>query len=54
VQTLKRENGQIVLQGHEQGRAFSLVISETSGQASFASAGEARGVVVFAACTPLR
>lgn len=54
AQTVKREDGQIVLQGLEQGRAFSLVIDEASGQASFASAAESRGVVVFAACTPMR
>jgi hypothetical protein len=54
VQMVHRENGQIVLQGYEAGRAFSLVIQEATGQAAFASAADARGVVVFAACTPLR
>ena len=54
VQMARREEGQIVLQGYEAGRAFSLVIQEASGRASFASAADSRGVVVFAACTPLR
>lgn len=54
VQTVHRKEGQIVLQGHEAGRAFSLVIQEATGRASFASAADSRGVVVFAACTPLR
>jgi hypothetical protein len=54
VQLVRREHGQIVLQGYENGRAFSLVIQETTGRAAFASAADARGVVVFAACTPLR
>ncbi|MCC7258074.1 MAG: hypothetical protein IT486_06850 [Gammaproteobacteria bacterium] len=54
VQTVSRGDGQIVLQGYESGRAFSLVIDEASGQAAFASAAESRGVVVFAACTPMR
>lgn len=53
LQTVRREPGQLVLQGYEQGRAFSLVIDEATGNASFASAGSGRGVIVFAACTPL-
>lgn len=52
LQTVWREEGRIILQGHEAGRAFSLVIEETTGRASFASAADSRGVVVFAACTP--
>jgi hypothetical protein len=54
IQMVRREAGQIVLQGYESGRAFSLLIQEDSGRASFASAADSRGVVVFAACTPLR
>lgn len=54
AQTVRREEGQIVLQGYENGRAFSLVIQEATGRASFASAAESRGVMVFAACTPMR
>lgn len=53
LQTVQREEGRIILQGHEAGRAFSLVIEEATGRASFASAADSRGVVVFAACTPL-
>lgn len=52
LQAVHREAGQIVLQGYEAGRAFSLLIDEASGEASFASAADSRGVVVFAACTP--
>lgn len=54
VQAVRREEGQIILQGYESGRAFSLVIQEATGRASFASAADARGVVVFAACTPMQ
>ena len=50
--TLTRENGQIVLQGVEQGRAYSLFIHESTGMASFAAAAEGRSTTVFAACTP--
>lgn len=54
VQTVRREEGRIVLQGFEAGRAFSMVIEELTGRAAFASAAASRGVVVFAACTPMR
>jgi hypothetical protein len=52
VQAVRREEGRIVLQGYEGGRAFSLVIQEATGRASFASAADARAVMAFAACTP--
>jgi len=52
AQTLTREGGQLVMQGSEAGRAFSLLIQESTGWASFASVADERGVVVFAACTP--
>lgn len=51
--TVRRADERIQLQGHEAGRAFSLLINETSGRATFASAADERGVIVFAACTPL-
>ena len=47
-----RENGLIILQGFENGRAFSFVIHEASGQASVAVARDGVTVSVFAACTP--
>jgi hypothetical protein len=51
--SLQRTDGRLLLQGHEQGRAFSLMVDEAAGEATFASAAVGRGVVVFAACTPL-
>lgn len=54
VQVARREAGRIILQGYESGRAFSLLIEEATGRASFAAAGEGRSVTVFAACTPQR
>lgn len=50
--TGSRSEGQVILQGDEAGRAFSLFIDETSGDATFASAADGRSVTVFAACTP--
>ncbi|HXV76477.1 MAG TPA: hypothetical protein VD788_09175 [Candidatus Polarisedimenticolaceae bacterium] len=52
VTTLLRQDGAIVLQGHEAGRAFSFVISEATGKASVAVARDGLGVSVFGACTP--
>jgi hypothetical protein len=53
IEYLKRENGLIVLQGFERGRAFSFVIGEATGMLSAAVAAEGRAVVVFGACTTM-
>ena len=53
VTSVESPDGQLVLQGYDNGRAFSLLIPELSGMASFASVGDERSVVVFAACTPI-
>jgi len=54
VQNAKRENGQILLQGMENGRAYSILINEKSGDLSAAIAGSfGCGITVFGACTPL-
>ena len=49
---LARENGLIVLQGFEMGRAFSFVITEQTGRVTVAVATEGRAVSVFGSCTP--
>jgi|WetSurMetagenome_2_1015567.scaffolds.fasta_scaffold28331_3 hypothetical protein len=53
IMHLIREDGVIVLQGFEKGRAFSFVITEQTGQLAVAVAAEGRAVSVFGACTPL-
>lgn len=53
ITTLTREEGRIVLQGYEAGRAFSFVISEETGRASVAVARDGLSVAVFGACTPV-
>jgi hypothetical protein len=50
---LSREDGIIVVQGFEMGRAFSFVITEHTGQLTVAVAAEGRAVAVFGACTPM-
>lgn len=42
----------VLIHGEQLGRAFSLLIQKSTGQASFASVTEGNAVVVFAACTP--
>jgi hypothetical protein len=53
IEHLTREDGTIVLQGFEMGRAFSFVITEQTGRLTAAVAAEAGAVAVFGACTPL-
>ena len=48
-----REEGLLVLQGFEAGRAFSFVIHEQSGMASVAVARDGLTVSIFGACTPM-
>lgn len=52
AKSISRSEGQLILQGVELGRAFSLFIDEASGNATFASALDGMSVTVFAACTP--
>ena len=43
---------QLLIHGDQMGRAFSLLITKSTGQASFASVADGNAVVVFSACTP--
>jgi hypothetical protein len=53
IELLRREAGVIVLQGFQEGRAFSIVIHEESGELSAAVARDGRAVAAFGACTTL-
>ena len=48
-----REDGKIVLQGLEMGRAFSFFIDEASGEMTAAAARDGLFVGAFGVCTPL-
>ena len=54
IKNLEREDGTIIVQGYENGRAFSFLIEEESGFASIAVARPALTVSVFGACTPIQ
>lgn len=45
-------DGHLLIHGNELGRAFSLLIQKSTGQASFASVKDGNATVAFAACTP--
>lgn len=53
LRTIQREDGLLILQGAEQGRAFSFVITEETGMLSVAVARQDVTVTVFGACTPM-
>lgn len=53
VSSVKREAGLIILQGFENGRAFSFVITEETGLVTVAVARDGLGVTAFGACTPM-
>ena len=53
ILSLIREDGHIVLQGTQAGRAFSMVLQEDNGHAAIAIATDGATISVFAACTPM-
>jgi len=53
IKHLEREDGLIMLQGSEAGRAFSFVVTEETGTISVAVARDGVTVSVFGACTPM-
>ena len=52
IVNLQRDDGQIVLQGYENKRAFSFLIDEKSGWMTVSVARRDIAVSVFGACTP--
>jgi len=52
IQHLKRQDGFIVLQGDEGGRAFSFMINESAGLVTVAMALDGFNIAVFGSCTP--
>jgi len=53
IKHIERNDGLLVLQGVENGRAFSFTITEKSGTLAVAVARDGLTVSVFGACTPL-
>jgi len=53
IEYFESEDGVISLQGYENGRGFTFVIAEETGQLTVAIATKGEAVIVFGACTPL-
>jgi hypothetical protein len=53
ISNLTRDQGQVFIQGTENGRAFSIVIVEATGLLSMAIALDGITVSVFGECTPV-
>ena len=53
LQTVQRVNGTILIQGSQDERLFSWLISETSGEGTLSVAAQGQGVTVFTVCTPV-
>ena len=52
ITTQSRSEGYIYLQGLQNGRTFSMVISESTGDLTFAIAADGETAVMFGGCTP--
>ena len=52
IQNQSREAGYIYLQGVENGRSFSMVISENTGDLTFVVATDGETATTFGSCTP--
>ena len=52
IKSLERVDGELVMQGIEQGRGWSIAISEETGKLSASIVGDQLGFLVFGACTP--
>lgn len=53
VESVRREDGLVILQGVENGRAFSFLLAEESGLVTIAVARDGLAVTAFGACTPV-
>jgi hypothetical protein len=53
LQTVERSNGTILIHGQQGERAFSWLITETSGEGTLSVAAQGQGVTVFTVCTPV-
>jgi hypothetical protein len=52
LKNIQRDGELLILQGYENGRAFSFIVSEPTGVLTVSVAVDDGGMVVFGACTP--
>ena len=53
IRDVVRADGQVVVSGLQNGRAFTLAITEDTGTATLSMAAPGKGGVAFAVCTPM-
>lgn len=54
IKSLEHVDGKMIMQGTQNGRGWTLVISEESGKMSATISDDQVGFVLFGACTPLK
>ena len=52
IRSIEKMDGRLILQGAQNGRGWSLVITRDAGAATVAVAGGAHGFLIFGSCTP--
>ena len=52
IENMERVDGKLILQGVQNGRAWSMVITEATGKMAVTASDDQVGFVVFGACTP--
>jgi hypothetical protein len=50
---VERFDGKLILQGVQNGKAWSMIIKETTGKVSLSGSDDQVGFIVFGACTAL-
>lgn len=53
IESVRRADGSILLQGLQQQRAFSWLIKEVTGEGTLSVAADGQGLTVFTVCTPM-
>jgi hypothetical protein len=53
IESMTRVDGNLVLQGFQNGRAWSMVINESTGKCIIGASDDQAGFIVFGACTTL-
>jgi len=52
LQSIEREDGTIILQGRQENRAFSWLITEATGEGTLTLSTPTEGITIFTLCTP--
>ncbi len=52
IKTMERENGNLIMQGIQNGKAWSMIITEATGKMDLTVSGDQIGFIVFGASIP--